>query len=148
MRYLLRAREQSHWNCRASEAPASERSLSRRRKPGHLRGHEEETIWQKLRARALPVRQKDADSWRTGSPIAEARMLYKLLRRNGDSADSLRRLISVTPAEEIELRDWAACSSPCVPVGIEAMITYRRQVLLQFNSLLANAHGRDSAAAE
>jgi|SRR5882762_7801707 len=135
--YLIRAREQSHWNRRASEAPASsERSLSRRRKPGDLR---EEAIWQKLRAPDLPIRQKDADSWRTGSAIAEAHMLYKLLGRNGDSAESLRRLISVTPTEEIELRDWAACSSPRVAVGIDAMLHYRQEVLRHFDRLVASS---------
>src|SRR5258707_11825603 len=82
-----------------------------------VRNHQEERIWQKLREPDLPIRKKDADLWRTGSAKAEALMLYKLLGRNGDSADSLRRLISVTPAEEAELRGWAAISSPAVAVG-------------------------------
>ena len=133
-RYLLRAREQSHWDCRTSEAPASERSLPR--KLGDLR---EETIWQKLRAPDLPIRQKDADLWRVGSAREEARALYKMLGRNGDDVQSLRSLIMVSPTDEQELRDWATCSSPRVAVGIEAMLHYRQEVLRHFDRLIASS---------
>ena len=67
-------------------------------------------------------------------------MLYKLLGRNGDSAESLRRLITVTPAEQIELRDWAASSSTHVAAGIENMLRFRNAVLAEFDRL-AQSHG-------
>ena len=66
-------------------------------------------------------------------------MLYRLVGRNGDSVDSLRRLISVTPAEKGELRDWAASSSPRVAVGIEHMLRFRNAVLAEFDRLLKTA---------
>ncbi len=65
-------------------------------------------------------------------------MLYNLLGRNGDSADSLRRLISVTPAEEAELRGWAAISSPAVAVGIENALRHRNAVLAAFDRFVAS----------
>jgi hypothetical protein len=104
-----------------------------------LRNRQEERIWQKLREPDLPIRKKEADLWRVGSPKEEARELYKMLGRNGDSADSLRRLISVTTAEEVELRDWAASSSPRVAVGIEHMLTFRNAVLAEFDRLVGNS---------
>ena len=110
------------------------------------RGREAENIWQKLRkARGdLPVNPKrDADVWRVGSAGEEARALFKMLGRNGDDVRSLRLLITVSRAEEVELRDWAASSSPRVAVGIEAMIRYRQAVLIAFDRLVAQGRTND-----
>jgi hypothetical protein len=109
-----------------------------------LRNRQEERIWHKLRKPDLPVRKKEADLWRVGSPKEEARALYKMLGRNGDDVHSLRSLIMVSPTEEIELRDWAASSSPRVAVGIEAMIHHRQEVLLQFDRLVASSQNADA----
>jgi hypothetical protein len=80
--------------------------------------------------------KKESDLWRPGSPREEAKTLVRLIGRNGDSIDDLRRLISVTPAEELELREWAACSSARVAVGIETMIRFRAQVASEFDRLV------------
>ncbi len=87
------------------------------------------------------------DVWRTGSAKQEALAVYAMLGKNGDSIESLRQLIAVSPIEKAELEEWAACSSPAIALGIEHMISYRRQVLLQFDRLVENARGGDFAAA-
>ena len=104
-----------------------------------IREREAENIWQKLRASDLPIRQKDADLWRVGSAREEARALYKMLGRNGDDVQCLRSLIMVSPTDEQELRDWAACSTPRIAVGIETILHYRQEVLRQFDRLVASS---------
>src|SRR6266849_777504 len=69
----------------------------------------------------------------------EARALFRMLGRNGDDVNSLRALIGVSEKERAQLADWAACTSPLISLRIEAMVTYRQEVLLQFDRLVASA---------
>jgi hypothetical protein len=87
----------------------------------------------------LHKKKTDADLWHVGSAKEEARALYKMPGRNVDNVQTLRSLIMVSPADEGELRAWAACSSPMAAVRIEAPITYRQEVLLQFDRLVASS---------
>ncbi len=77
--------------------------------------------------------------WRVGSAREEARALFRMLGRNGDDVNSLRALIGVSEKERAQLADWAACTSPLISLRIEAMVTYRQEVLLQFDRLVASA---------
>jgi len=114
--------------------------------PQALRDRQEQNIWQELRERKCEVPKKEVDLWRPGSPSIEATALFRLVGRNGDSIEDLRRLISISAREEAELRELAAFSSPTVACGIERMISFRRQVLLHFDDLVENAHRGDSSS--
>jgi hypothetical protein len=70
------------------------------------------------------------------SPVTEAVGFFKMINTNGDDIASLRRLISVSPAEESELREWAE-HSPALRVRIEAMLRFRGEVGREFDRLLA-----------
>ena len=85
-----------------------------------------------------------SDVWLTGSVATEARILVQLIGR-GDDVASLRELIQVQPEIERKLREFAACSPPSVGLGIERVLYFRRQVLLEFDRLVKNAHANDSA---
>jgi hypothetical protein len=148
--YLIRAREQSHWDCRTSEAPASsERFLSRGRKPRELCAHQqEEKVWEEVRVQAGDVpKWAGDDTWRVGGAGCEARCLYGLLGRDGNDVHSLRQLIGVSAAEEVDLRLWIQCE-PELRRKIESMIHFRQRVLAAFNALVENAQRRASAAAD
>jgi hypothetical protein len=80
--------------------------------------------------------KRDPDLWRVGSAKIEALALHALLGRNGDDVESLRRLISVSPTEQAELAEWAACSPPAVAVGIENMLRFRSEVAREFDRLV------------
>jgi hypothetical protein len=71
-----------------------------------------------------------------GSPVTEAVGLFKMINTNGDDIASLRRLISVSPAEESESREWAE-QSPVLRGRIEAMLRFRGEVAREFDRLLA-----------
>jgi hypothetical protein len=89
---------------------------------------------------AVSKPKKDSsDVWRAGSPREEAKTLARLIGKNGDSIADLRRLILVSPEEELELREWAASTSPAVAVGIENMLRFRMAVLAEFDRLLASS---------
>ena len=115
-----------------------------------LRNHQEESLWHRLRRQRgdLPT-PRDGDVWRVGAASVEAAALFRLLRRgNGDTVESLRQLIAVSPADKRELMEWAALSSPTIAVRIEAMVAYREEVLAAFDHLVENEHKRASAAAD
>ena len=63
-----------------------------------------------------------------------ARVVW-LVGKNGDTAETLRELISVSDRELTELHEWAACSSPAVAVGIENMLKFRSKVAREFDRL-------------
>src|SRR5258708_15947231 len=108
-----------------------------------LRNREEELLWDELRECHVPKRNEDL--WRPGSPTVEAEGLFRLAGKNGDTIETLRELIGVNDRELTELREWAACSSPAIAVGIEKMIDFRTAVLDEFNRLVENAHRDDSS---
>ena len=101
-------------------------------------------IWQEL---SVFPKKKDSDPWRPGSPAIEAAALFRLVGSNGDSIDDLRRLIAVSPAEEVELRQWCE-SEPELRDRIEGMIYFREAVLAAFDALVENAHRGDSSQGE
>ena len=82
---------------------------------------------------------RDSDFWRAGSAVGEARVLFRLLK-NGDDAQSLRQVISVSPTELAELKAWAASSSPAVAVGIDNMLRFRSKALAEFNRLVSGVN--------
>lgn len=61
--------------------------------------------------------------------------MFRLVGKNGDTAETLRELISVSDRELTELHEWAACSSPAVAVGIENMLKFRSKVAREFDRL-------------
>jgi hypothetical protein len=121
-------------------SPQPQLRTSADRQHKDLRRRQEASLWARLRE---PDSQLGA-VWRVGSAREEARALFRMLGRNGDDVNSLRALISLTPKEKAELADWAACTSPLISVRIEAMLTYRREVLLQFNRLVASSQNTDA----
>ena len=92
------------------------------------REREADNIWQQMRDSDIPKKKKDSDPWRAGSPAIEALALFRLVGKNGDTAETLRELISVSDRELTELHEWAACSSPAVAVSIENMLKFRSKV--------------------
>jgi len=99
------------------------------------REREADNIWQQMRDSDIPKKKKDSDPRRAGSPAIEALALFRLVGKNGDTAETLRELISVSDRELTELHEWAACSSPAVAVGIENMLKFRSKVAREFDRL-------------
>ncbi len=101
-----------------------------------------------FRALGRETESSKHDVWRTGSAKQEALAVYAMLGKNGDSIESLRQLIAVSPTEKSELEEWAACSSPAIALGIENMLRFREKVLEEFDHRVENARRADSAEAD
>jgi hypothetical protein len=131
--YLIRAREQSRWSRRASVPPASsEPTLP------VLADSQEHTVWEELREGEVSKPVRDADLWRPGSALIEAKCLYEMIGKNGDDAQTLRELISVSDADRRELGLWIE-QEPYLRNKIQAMIHFREMVLAAFDRLAGNA---------
>jgi hypothetical protein len=74
-------------------------------------------------------------AWGTQSAKAEALMLYAMLGRNGDTAETIRELIRVPANIEAILRAYAR-SFPEDAAGIEGVIEFRRRVSEEFERLV------------
>ncbi len=73
--------------------------------------------------------------WSAASPQAEARLLFSMIGRNGDSLESIRELISVPPHVETLLRAFAQ-EHPEHGAGIEGILRYRLEVGREFERLV------------
>jgi hypothetical protein len=104
-----------------------------------------EKTFDKIAAHKTTESKRDPDLWRPGSPIEEARVLFRLVDKNGDTVESLRELICVNDRELTVLQEWAAFAPLVVAVGIESMVHFREKVLEEFNRLVENAHRGDSS---
>jgi hypothetical protein len=67
-------------------------------------------------------------------PTDEARSLFKLVGRNGDTVESVRELIAVPPETERNLRSFI-CQHPEDALGVERVLQYRRRVAQEFERL-------------
>lgn len=79
----------------------------------------------------------DGSFWLCGglSAKAEARMLFSLIGRNGDTLETVRELIAVPPETEALLRQFAEEWPECAR-GVEAILRYRRKVGEEFERLV------------
>lgn len=71
----------------------------------------------------------------------EALGLLTLVGRNGDTVETVRKLIEVPPRIETALRAYAASPHQATPDerrGIERALRFRRKVALEFERLLAD----------
>lgn len=73
--------------------------------------------------------------WSTQSASAEAQMLFAMVGRNGDTAESIRELIQIPAKIEAALRIYVR-SFPEDAGGIEGVIEFRRQVAQEFERLV------------
>ena len=78
------------------------------------------------------------DLWLTGNAKEEAKTLARLIGNNGDTIETLRELISVSPAEEAELRTWTACSPSLARTRIDNKLRFRAEVLEQLERLVSS----------
>lgn len=93
------------------------------------------TIMKTLYTKAEP------DPWRGGFPAKrEARLLFTMIGRNGDTVEKIRELIAVPPRIESVLRAYAA-HSPAEGPSIEGVLRYRRKVAKEFEALLRVSAG-------
>jgi hypothetical protein len=72
----------------------------------------------------------------TASPREEARSLFAMIGRNGDTIDSIRELIAVPSDVEQALRLYIQ-RHPEDAAGIERVIEFRKRVAQQFERLAA-----------
>lgn len=79
----------------------------------------------------------NADPWFLPAAEQEALGLLQLVGRNGDSAETIRQLIRVSPKEEEILRAFAA-EHPRYAAKIEAVLQFRGEVAKLFEKLLAS----------
>lgn len=68
----------------------------------------------------------------------EARALFEMIGRNGDSVESIRELIQVSPKIETWLLEQAR-HSPRGRRGIEKVLDFRRRVAAEFEQLIAGS---------
>jgi len=67
----------------------------------------------------------------------EARALFEMIGRNGDSVESIRELFSVPPKIEVWLLEQTR-HSPRGRRGIEKVLRFRRRVLEEFERLITD----------
>jgi hypothetical protein len=78
-----------------------------------------------------------AGAWREPSPRIEAKACVRVALANG-GLEAMRKLIAVSAQEKANLLSWAT-GDPQLVSRIEQAVTYREQVLEEFNRLAANA---------
>jgi len=88
--------------------------------------------------------EPDALLWTATSAEAEACLLFAMLGRNGDTPESLRKLIAVPPRIEAVLRTYAR-QHPETQEWIERALGFRAAVLAEFVRLVRErANSRQS----
>lgn len=98
------------------------------------------------------VQKVEREAWGAGlrgcgDAKQEARQIFGLLGKNGDTVESLRKLIAVPPRAEALLRAFAR-ERPENQHGIEQMLAYRRRVGEEFERLVRqNADDQESRPA-
>jgi hypothetical protein len=125
--------EEGRWN-RRGRAPGTKSGP----KLPVLTDSQEHTVWEELREGEVSKPVRDADLWRPGSALIEAKCLYEMIGKNGDDAQTLRELISVSDADRRELGLWIE-QEPYLRNKIQTMIHFREMVLAAFDRLAGNA---------
>jgi hypothetical protein len=72
--------------------------------------------------------------WQFSEPRMEAKALFALLGRNGDTEESLLELIRIAPQDQAVLRDCAA-DCPGLAAHIGRALQYRLRVEEEFRAL-------------
>ncbi len=80
----------------------------------------------------------EAQAWRLPSPTAEARVLFGLVGRNGDTVETIRELITVPEETEAALQAFVR-AYPEEQGNIERVLRFRREVQAEFERLTGNA---------
>ena len=90
----------------------------------------------------LPSIADDCSHWLgcTATPREEARSLFAMIGRNGDTVESIRELIAVPPNIEDALLLYAARHPEDAP-GIKRVIEFRRQVAEKFEQWVKTGAG-------
>ena len=91
-----------------------------------------------VQTRALPYAEIGLSHWLgcTASPRQEARALFAMIGRNGDTVESIRELIAVPPRIEHLLRLYLR-QHPEDSDGVERALEFRRRVSEEFELLTA-----------
>lgn len=97
-----------------------------------------ETFWRQVDDIAItPEPPPEPDIWDARGPEFEARGLFALLGRDGNTPDGIRRLIEVPPEVEASLRAFIR-QNPADGFEIEHMLSFRQKVAAEFEHLLAS----------
>jgi hypothetical protein len=92
-----------------------------------------ETLWRQIDDMGIAA---EPDIWDDRGPAFEARGLFALLGRDGNTADGIRRLIEVPPEVEASLRAFIR-QNPEEGFEIEHMLSFRQKVAEEFEQLLS-----------
>jgi len=103
-----------------------------------------ETLWRQVDDIAITP---EPDIWDARGPEFEARGLFALLGRDGNTPDVIRQLIEVPPQVEASLRAFIRLH-PAEGFEIEHMLSFRQKVAREFEHLLASRQFAHSQAAE
>ena len=95
---------------------------------------DQETLWRQADDIAITP---EPDIWDARGPAFEARGLFALLGRDGNTPDGIRRLIEVPPDVEASLRAFIRLH-PAEGFEIEHILSFRQKVAKEFERLLAS----------
>ena len=94
---------------------------------------DQETLWRQVDDIGITP---EPDIWDARGPAFEARGLFALLGRDGNTAEGIRRLIEVPPEVEASLRAFIRVN-PEEGFEIEHILSFRQKVAEEFERLLA-----------
>jgi hypothetical protein len=94
---------------------------------------DQETLWRQVDDIGITP---EPDIWDARGPAFEARGLFALLGRDGNTPDGIRRLIEVPPEVEASLRAFIRLN-PEEGFEIEHMLSFRQKVAEEFEYLLS-----------
>ena len=94
---------------------------------------DQETLWRQVDDTGITP---EPDIWDARGPAFEARGLFALLGRDGNTAEGIRRLIEVPPEVEASLRAFIRLN-PEEGFEIEHILSFRQKVAEEFERLLA-----------
>ena len=94
---------------------------------------DQETLWRQVDDTGIAP---EPDIWDARGPAFEARGLFALLGRDGNTPDGIRRLIEVPPEVEASLRAFIRLN-PEEGFEIEHILSFRQKVAEEFERLLA-----------
>lgn len=105
---------------------------------------DQETLWRQIDDIGIAP---EPDIWDARGPAFEARGLFALLWRDGNTPDSIRRLIEVPPEIEASLRAFIRLN-PAEGFEIEHILPFRQKVAEEFEYLLSRRPFHDSEPAQ
>jgi hypothetical protein len=94
---------------------------------------DQETLWRQVDDTGITP---EPDIWDARGPAFEARGLFALLGRDGNTPDGIRRLIEVPPDVEASLRAFIRLN-PEEGFEIEHILSFRQKVAEEFEYLLS-----------